>query len=258
MENKKYLPISIVIPARNEEDNIRRLLKDIQRQKIGPYEVIIADANSTDSTRDVAKEYGAIVTKGGWPSYGRNSGAKISKQDTILFLDADAGMKSHTFLSDMDNTFLKSNLDCATCYFEPIDELKGFNTNLMAWTINRVFDISRLPLKMVKMGLGTVLIMKKSALLSVGGFREDMRYLEDSQFIQDLVNAGFKYGLLPLKIQLSLKSETNYNLKNKLYLVLAFVLGFFYFLLPFKKLKPKLYEKAKWFYLSAKETGTKC
>lgn len=255
MKDIKYIPISIVIPARNEETNIRRLLEDIKRQEIGPYEIIIADANSMDDTKKVANDYGAIITDGGWPSYGRNSGARIAKQDVILFLDADTGLKSETFLKDIFYTFQNSNLDCASCYFEPMH--RNIGTHLVTLIMNTMKYLSRLPIKGLKLGFGALIMVKKSTFLSVNGFREDMRYMEDSQFIKDLTNAGFKYGLIPFKIQLNLQRETVGNPKKDLSLVLAFIYGFLFLSIPFKKLKNSLYEKAKRLYLSTEKERKK-
>ena len=82
--------LSIIIPAYNEEKYLPRLLRCIKEQTYKDYEIIIADANSTDKTRQIAKKYGCKIAKGGLPAVGRNNGAKIAKGDILLFLDADA------------------------------------------------------------------------------------------------------------------------------------------------------------------------
>ncbi|GAB3012847.1 glycosyltransferase [Spirosoma pulveris] len=49
--------ITVVIPVRNEADNILNLLDDLSRQTYASFEVIIADDSSTDATLAIVREY---------------------------------------------------------------------------------------------------------------------------------------------------------------------------------------------------------
>jgi cellulose synthase/poly-beta-1,6-N-acetylglucosamine synthase-like glycosyltransferase len=49
--------VSILIPARNEEDNILTLLNSILQQDYQNYEVIILDDDSSDSTYAICAEF---------------------------------------------------------------------------------------------------------------------------------------------------------------------------------------------------------
>ena len=80
---------SIIIPTYNEEEYLPILLKSIKKQDFNSYEIIVADANSTDKTREIAEEYGCRVVDGGLPAVGRNNGAKVAKGEYLLFLDSD-------------------------------------------------------------------------------------------------------------------------------------------------------------------------
>ncbi len=55
--------------------------------------VLVADANSTDGTREIALSFrdrlNVSVIRGGMPSVGRNLGAAQAESDYVLFLDAD-------------------------------------------------------------------------------------------------------------------------------------------------------------------------
>ena len=56
------MKISIIIPAYNEEETLPSLLKSIKTQNFKDYEIIIADANSTDKTReDYLQKVGIMV-----------------------------------------------------------------------------------------------------------------------------------------------------------------------------------------------------
>ena len=90
-------PISVVIPARNEERRIREVIEALVSQAVDAteLEVIVVDDGSMDRTRTIAAEAGATVmsvTKpgdSGNPGRARNRGAAASRGDPIVFLDAD-------------------------------------------------------------------------------------------------------------------------------------------------------------------------
>lgn len=83
--------ISVVVPARNEEDHIGRLLDSVNQSERDDYEVVVVDGGSTDDTREIAREKGARVIEG--PQKGtavaRNVGWREAKGECIYFLDAD-------------------------------------------------------------------------------------------------------------------------------------------------------------------------
>lgn len=88
--------LSIIIPARNEERNLPRLLHSIQSQPVPPDEIIVVDDASTDHTAAVATELGArVVTPPSLPDGWRGKtwacqhGADQAKGEWLLFLDAD-------------------------------------------------------------------------------------------------------------------------------------------------------------------------
>jgi glycosyltransferase involved in cell wall biosynthesis len=93
--------VSILVPARNEEDNILILLNSILEQDYQNYEVIILDDDSSDNTYDIcagfaAKHNAFRVSKGkelSAPWLGKNFAchqlAQEAKGDFMLFLDAD-------------------------------------------------------------------------------------------------------------------------------------------------------------------------
>jgi glycosyltransferase involved in cell wall biosynthesis len=66
-EGAALLPISVIVPVRNESHNLARCLESLRHMG----EVYVIDSSSTDSTVDVAQSHGAKVVqfqyKGGWP-----------------------------------------------------------------------------------------------------------------------------------------------------------------------------------------------
>jgi len=93
--------VSILIPARNEAQNILTLLESIHQQDYPFYEVIVLDDESTDGTYDIVSAYAENhpkfrVLKGeplpkGWigKNYACHQLAKEAKGRYLLFLDAD-------------------------------------------------------------------------------------------------------------------------------------------------------------------------
>jgi glycosyltransferase involved in cell wall biosynthesis len=85
--------LAIVIPAKNEAQLLPRLLASLTRQtycqRSSP-KVFVADAASTDGTPEIAARFaGALdlsVIPGGYPSTGRNAGARLAESDYLLFL----------------------------------------------------------------------------------------------------------------------------------------------------------------------------
>jgi 4,4'-diaponeurosporenoate glycosyltransferase len=88
--------VSIIIPARNEEQNLPRLLASIFRSPTSPAEVLVVDDGSTDNTAALAASLGARVLTAaakpaGWTgkSWACYQGAQNATGNLLLFLDAD-------------------------------------------------------------------------------------------------------------------------------------------------------------------------
>lgn len=89
--------LSIIVPARNEEHNLRHLLPSLQAIHYpGPYEIIVVDDNSTDRTAEVAAAHSARVLKlnhlpAGWKGkpHACHHGARAAQGEWLLFTDAD-------------------------------------------------------------------------------------------------------------------------------------------------------------------------
>lgn len=88
--------LSLIIPARNEEKTLPRLLGSLAGQSVRPREIIVVDDHSTDRTAEVAQEWGAKVLASqplpeGWrgKTWACRQGAGLAAGDMFLFLDAD-------------------------------------------------------------------------------------------------------------------------------------------------------------------------
>jgi len=83
--------VSVIIPTYNEAQVIERLLKSIKQQTYSPIETILVDDGSHDSTVKIGRKFTKNVfkRKHAERSVQRNYGAKKSKGQYLLFLDAD-------------------------------------------------------------------------------------------------------------------------------------------------------------------------
>ena len=88
--------VSVVIPAKDEEATIERVLKDLNKTIRGlknyRFEVIVIDDNSSDKTGQIAKKYGALVIRNNGVCGKGNAlklGFKKAKGDIIVMMDAD-------------------------------------------------------------------------------------------------------------------------------------------------------------------------
>jgi glycosyltransferase involved in cell wall biosynthesis len=83
--------ISVVIPAYNEEKNIGSCLKALSAQSVKPYEIIVANNNSTDNTATIAHEYKAkviLATEQGYV-FALKTGMNGTSGDVVAVVDAD-------------------------------------------------------------------------------------------------------------------------------------------------------------------------
>lgn len=170
--------ISIIIPTFNEEKYLPKLLNCIKNQTYKDYEIIIADANSKDKTKAIAKKYGCKTVKGGLPAVGRNNGAKIAKDGILLFLDADVQFDKN-FLENAVKEMKTRNLDAAGCYISPLSYNvidKIFFSIFNAWTFaTQTFYPN---------ASGSGIFCKKWLHEKVNGFDETIKLSEDMDYVK--------------------------------------------------------------------------
>jgi glycosyltransferase involved in cell wall biosynthesis len=199
--SSKILPVSIVIPTKNESKLLPRLLKSINEQEYKPLEVIVSDAFSEDETRAIALKHGAEVVDGGILSIGRNNGAKASEGEIIFFMDADALLPDKKFLKRVYDRFIKSGADIGSTLLKIDNESKKYPAAVFFYTwygfLKRVSGMSKKPF--IESGL--FLISTRDAFMKIGGFKEIKHGIpEDLEYMLHGINLGLKYKVLNVKI----------------------------------------------------------
>lgn len=173
--------LSIIIPTYNEEEYLPKLLDSIKSQSFDDYEIIVADANSTDKTREIAESYGCIVVDGGLPGVGRNNGARIAKGDYLLFLDSDL-ILTDDYLRNVIYEFRMEHLGIAITQMLPLSDKV---TDKLFHDFANYFMVSVEKIK--PHGAGCYgMIAKRSLHEECGGFDESLTFGEDTDYIERL------------------------------------------------------------------------
>lgn len=207
--------LSIIIPAFNEEKYLPRLLECIGSQTYKDYEIIIADANSKDKTRQIARKYGCRIVNGGMPAVGRNNGAKAAKGDNLLFMDADVRMDKD-FLESALNEYSIRRLDTAGCYLNP--DSKNVFDKLGHSVLNSWFFVMQYFWPHM---VGQCIFSKKTIHKKLNGFDETILFAEDN----DYVNRSRHFGKFRILNSVSIISSTRrFGYENRFVLALKYIL----------------------------------
>ncbi len=205
----KHIPVSILIPARNEERNIKNCLDSIYNNSYKNFEVIALDDNSTDSTLRILKEYKSskkslnIIEGKPLPSnwLGKNWAchqlAQQSSNDIILFLDADVTLDSSA-LEFAVAKYLNADVDLLSVF--PSQKIRSFGewlvVPLMEWLLYSFLPLKKIYTsknKLFSAANGQFLIMNKESYLKFGGHEKiKNKIVEDMQFVRGFKEMNFK------------------------------------------------------------------
>ena len=123
--------VSIIVPARNEERNIRRCIEALLAQDYPAYEVLVLDDRSTDATPAILAEISARETRlvilmgnelpAGWAGkpHALYQAAKAAAGDWLLFVDADTFLTPNALSASMDSA-RKNGADLYTVMTEQL------------------------------------------------------------------------------------------------------------------------------------------
>ncbi|HWY37890.1 MAG TPA: glycosyltransferase [Bacteroidia bacterium] len=110
---QEFPPVSVIICAKNEADNLVEYLPRILSQEYPEFEVIVVNDCSWDNTEDVLREYSKIFTnlktilikEDDYYKHGKKFalmvGIKGAKHENLLFTDGDCYPNSNTWIKEM-------------------------------------------------------------------------------------------------------------------------------------------------------------
>jgi glycosyltransferase involved in cell wall biosynthesis len=150
--------VSVLIPARNEEGNIRNILEDLLKQDYLNIEIIVFNDQSQDNTASIVKEYVVkdqritlLESKGlppGWlgKTFACNSLSQVATGEYLLFIDADVRISGGIIPGVVAYS---SGLDLALISFFPKQRIVTLGEKITVPNMNFIL-LSLLPLILVR------------------------------------------------------------------------------------------------------------
>jgi len=198
---KSRLPrVSIVVPARNEESNIRRLLRSLKNLSYPSYEVYVVDDQSEDRTPIIAHDMGFHVIKGtppppGWTgkNWACHQVVKKLKGDIFLFTDADTEHRKDS-LHRAVQFLQKSGVDMVSAL--PYHRLETIWEKLMgpfyAFLMAATAPYSPRPRRLF--AIGQYLMFRRDSYLAQGGHASIRnQYPDDLALANACIKKGGRY-----------------------------------------------------------------
>ena len=186
----RKVKISVIIPTFNEEKFLGNCLKSLKEQDFKDFEIIVVDNNSTDKTREVAKNFNVILVseKRQGVAFARNKGAKIAKGEILAFTDADTILPKN-WLSRIFEEFEKDKNLIAfggSCefYSGPLCAKLASKFLLKLFLILDKFFSQGFNL------MGCNMAIRKSVFFKISGFNENLKMNEDVEISYRLRKIG--------------------------------------------------------------------
>jgi len=187
--------LTVIIPCKNEEGYIGNLLEDLNNQ-IGftNLPVVVADANSTDGTRQVVERFQSRDTnldikiiEGGPVSVGRNRGARIADSKYLLFIDADVRLYSiETLFNTWQTLNLNPHLRLLTC------RLKSYSPSILSKVAFSLYNlVHKVLVRKYPFAIGAYFFLRKEDFDKFGMFNERSDNSEDFLFSQNFKPSEF-------------------------------------------------------------------
>lgn len=220
--NKKALPyVSVIVPARDEQDNIERCLISLMEQDYPKLEIIAVDDNSTDTTlikmKKLQQKYqkqkncptlNIIELKSkpdDWTgkTWASENGYLASHNDILLFVDADCYYEKNCLLSAI-TYMINEEIDVLTGY--PFFELKDFWSKismplwkLMSITFGKNACNVNNPRSKVAYLMGCFFLIKRNVFENVGTFRSVRNAIQEDEALGIRIKrSGYKLRLIQM------------------------------------------------------------
>ncbi len=184
----KRIPISVIVCAKNEEENVKKFVPLLAEQNYPDYEIILIDDASSDNTLDIFEEFEKQYSNirlvkvqnneafWGNKKFALTLGIKAAKNEYLLFTDADCYPSSKEWIKEMSSQFTMSKtIVLGYGAYEKIagsflNKIIRFETMLTA-----VQYFSWAKMKHPYMGVGRNLAYKKEEFFNVNGFIDHMK-----------------------------------------------------------------------------------
>lgn len=194
-------PVSVIIAARNEYDNLLAHLPSILEQDYPDFEVVVVNDGSWDDTQALLEEYQRRYTNLKIVFRAENErfdagkklaitlGIKGAKHERLLFTDADCRPVSRYWISSMMST---AKNDTLVLGYSPYARTKGvLNRIIRADALFTAMNYMSFALAGIPyMGVGRNLSYTKTSFFNVGGFKKHYSIAsgDDDLFVNEVAN----------------------------------------------------------------------
>lgn len=188
----KIMKLSVIVPTLNEERGIGITLRELKKRVPKGAELIVTDGDSSDRTRQIAKNYAKVVWKKiGSPikksiAAGRNAGASVAHGDIFLFNDADSLPQKEFVKKALELFENDPSVVSVGCNVTPAHE--SLKARAFFWILNRIVEAS------VFLGrpviAGNCVFYRSCAFWKAKGFDETMFASEDQDLSVRIARFG--------------------------------------------------------------------
>lgn len=199
---KNQAPVSIIICAKNEAENLQKNLSLILNQNYRSFEVIVVNDGSNDATAKVLLEfqeknsYLRIIDLSNinkvhqGKKFALAKGIEAAKYELVLLTDADCCPTSPLWLAKMQQG-IKDNIEIGLGYGPYYSKKSFLNKFIRFETVYTAIQyLSFALVGQAYMGVGRNLIYRKSLYFKVNGFtkHEHIASGDDDLFINEVAN----------------------------------------------------------------------
>jgi len=171
--------VSVVIPCYNQAHFVAEAIESALAQTHGDVDVVVVDDCSPDHPEAVVARYQGVRylrhPENRGPSAARNTGLRASRGRFVVFLDADDRLLPHHVATALEIFRRRPDL-ALVC-----GDYQWFGAE-GTWHRHSCSDQPDYYAALLRFGFITppaTVMVKRTALLAVGGFREDLRFNED-------------------------------------------------------------------------------
>jgi len=166
--------VSVIIPTLNEAENLPILLRHLRNIDDGSLlEIIVVDAQSTDETVHIARQFGATVllAKCCGRAAQMNQGAAFAAGEVLQFIHADTRPPVSNFADIRDTLNAGNPIGCFTYRFDS----NNFLLRINSWFTR----LDRLWCR----GGDQAIFIKKDFFEQLGGYKQQWKIMEEYDLI---------------------------------------------------------------------------
>jgi chlorobactene glucosyltransferase len=221
--------VSVLVPARNEETNIRRCLDSLLEQSYPNYELIVLDDCSQDRTWQILREYSRRhpkrlqAVKGtplpeGWSgkTHAMQLLSRYASGDYLMFTDADTVHAPDSVAWAVTN-INAHHADFLSGYVQ--QDLQSFGealiiptTYIMSAILMPFWLVHRTHSPMLAMGVGQLVMFRRNVFQAIGGYASVAEQISEDVFVARAVKkAGYRTVFLDLRENVTCRMYEGYR-----------------------------------------------